>query len=669
MQANKDTERRNPRLDAEWFTTMRIFGSLCVWLLLAALFSQPSSDGAHLLDDLSARWTQGQVSNALQAPLVRTVQSGGVALRAGSLYPTARPARNQFQMSLPGVNPGDLLVLITWAGVDDNTQRDDPGTPYDGVRMRLLVENQVVAEADCTFSGWRPLAADLTPYAGRTITVAFEADPKNNAHSDRAYFAEAQLVRLRERFAQKVVRTLPPEGVLEVRGVPGDQFTLDAPNHPPLRATIPSSGVLWLRYAFAGAGEATLTELQPEASARVYPLHPRLRIELAAARRAVLTPGETTEILVRIRNIGAGTWKQDRIQLTVQSLSDAEILTHPQLETDLLPPGAAAETRFRVRVGARPRLSLIMRSSAGNDAMILAPVVVASTPNIPASGTIARVENGVGILQNEQLRMVISPASWGGHAARLFTKQADAWVPVASSAPLADAIINAENAPPKLQHLVVESITTDPATLRLIVQGRMGLTTRAVLEYRLEENRLSCLGRLIADLDSHLYRFRFPDWRVGDGSFGDARDEALFPISDDRLGEERTAEPPRNLHFAPDPSKITAPVMAVRWRSYLVSMEWDPTLGWSGVLRAPNALFASPNFLEGGANHRFALWVPTIPRWADENTQQAREPFRLLKGETVVLRATLSVRTDAEEGIQAMEPYRKRLEMPSPPAP
>ncbi len=154
---------------------------------------------------------------------------------------------------------------------------------------------------------------------------------------------------------------------------------------------------------------------------------------------------------------------------------------------------------------------------------------------------------------------------------------------------------------------------------------------------------------------------------MGDGSFGDARDEALFPISDDRLGEERTAEPPRNLHFAPDPSKITAPVMAVRWRSYLVSMEWDPTLGWSGVLRAPNALFASPNFLEGGANHRFALWVPTIPRWADENTQQAREPFRLLKGETVVLRATLSVRTDAEEGIQAMEPYRKRLEMPSPP--
>lgn len=653
---------------------MRIVGSLCVWLLCATLFPQPYSDGVHLLEDLTARWAQGQVSNAMQTPFVRTVQSGGVALRAGLLHPTARPAQNQFQITLPSVNPGDLLVLIAWAGVDDNARRDDLNNPHDGVRMRLRVENQVAAEVDCTTAGWHPLAVDLTPYAGRTIPIAFEADPKNNANYDWAYFAEAQLVRLRERFAQTVGRNLPPEGVLEVRGAPGDQFTIQAPNHPPLSATIPSSGVIWLRYAFVGAREATLTELQPETRVRVYPLLPRLRIELAAARCAVLTPGETTEVLVRVRNIGAGTWKHDRVQIAVQSLSDAEILTRPELETDLLPPGTAAETRFRVRVGVRPRLSLMMRSNAGNDALIVAPVVAATTPSIPASETVARAEGSVGVLQNERLRLVISPASSSGHAARLFVRQDGTWVPVASSAPLADAIVNAENAPPKRQHLAVESITADPTTLRLIVHGRVGLTARATLEYRLEGNRLRCVGRLIADIDSHLYRFRFPDWRVGDGSFGEAKDDALFPGLEYLLGEERSssstnAAPPYDLRFAPDPYKITAPLMAVRWRGYLVSMEWDPTQGWSGVLRVPNALFASPNFLEGGANHRFALWVPAIPRWADENTQQAREPFRLLKGETVVLQATLSVRTDAEDGIQAMEQYLKRVGMPFPPAP
>jgi hypothetical protein len=389
-----------------------------------------------------------------------------------------------------------------------------------------------------------------------------------------------------------------------------------------------------------------------------------------APRRAVLTPGETTEVLVRVRNIGAGTWRNDRAQLSVQSLGDADILTRPELETDLLPPNAATEARFRIRVGARPRLSIMLRSGAGSDAAILAPVVAMNAINLPATGTVARAENGSGALQNESLRLLITPASAGGHAARLFVRQGDEWVAVASSAPLADAVVNAEGAPPKLNAFALESITADPTGMRLILQGRLGLTARATLEYQLQGNRLRCTGRIVAEVNAHLYRFRFPDWRVGDGSFGEAKDEALFPGLEYLLGEERSsgsafAVPPYDVRFAPDPYKITAPVMAVRWRSYLVSMEWDPTQGWSGVLRAPNALFASPNFLEGGANHRFALWVPSIPRWADENTQQAREPFRLIKGDSALLQATLTVRTDASDVIEAMAQYLQRVGMPS----
>ncbi|MCS7209324.1 MAG: hypothetical protein NZ874_07110 [Fimbriimonadales bacterium] len=653
---------------------MRRLWCVAAWLASVLAFPQPFSDGVHVLDDLTARWTQGQASNALQIASARTVRSGGVAMRAGFLHPTTRPARLQFQVALPAVNPGDQLALIAWAGVDDNARRDDPTNPHDGVQMRLIVENQVAAEAECDTAGWQALSADLTPYAGRTISVAFEADPKRNANYDWAYFAGAQVVRLRERFALKVGRTLPPEGVLEVRGTAGDQFALDAPNHPPVRATIPPRGVVWLRYAFHGARSANLAELQPETVARVYPLQPRLRLETVAARRAVLTLGETTEVLVRLRNVGAGTWQNDRVQLSVQSLGDAEVLSRPEVEADLLPPDATVETRFRVRVGARPRLSVLMRSGAGNDAVLLTPVVALNTPSLPASGKIARAENGVGVLQNEQLRLIISPASSGGYAARLFAKQGDTWVPVASSAPLADAVLNAENAPPKPSALSVETITADAAALRLLVQGRMGLIARATLEYQLEGNRLRCTGRLVAEVNAHLYRFRFPDWRVGDGAFGDAKDEALFPGLEYLLGTERSSSaafvaPPHEQRFAPDPYKITAPLMAVRWRNYLLSLEWDPAQGWSGVLRAPNALFASPNFLEGGANHRFALWVPSIPRWAEENTQQAREPFRFLKDDSVLLQATLVVRLDATDVAQAMEQYLQRVGTPYPPAP
>jgi hypothetical protein len=393
---------------------------LCPFVLssLRVFPAQPASDGVLILNDLTAQWAQGQVSNALGAPTVRTVASGGVEKRGGMLHPTARPARNQFTLRLPAVNAGDLLALTAWVGVDDLARRDDPQNPHDGVRARLLVEGTVVAEADCDTPGWRALSADLTPYAGKTVTIAFETDAKGNANYDWAYFAEAQVLRLRERFALKVARELPPEGVLEVRGKAGDAFTLRAPNHPPVNAEIPKSGVLWLRYAFAGARSATLSDLPPNSSARVYPFLPRLRFETVATRRAVLTQGETTEVVVRIRNIGAGTWRNDRAQLSVQSLGDADILTRPELETDLLPPNAVAEARFRIRVGARPRLSIMLRSSAGNDAAILAPVVAINGMSLPATGTVARAENGSGALQNDSLRLLITPASAGADMPR-----------------------------------------------------------------------------------------------------------------------------------------------------------------------------------------------------------------------------------------------------------
>jgi hypothetical protein len=366
------------RSRALWFALC-----LAVSLSPCIAFVQPASDGVFVLDDLTARWAQGQVSNALNAPNVRTVASGGVEKRGGMLHPTARPARNLFTLSLPAVNAGDLLALTAWVGVDDLARRDDPQNPHNGVRARLLVEGAVATEADCDTPGWRALSADLTPYAGKSITVAFETDAKGNANYDWVYFAEAQVLRLRERFALKIARELPPEGVLEVRGTAGSSFTLRAPNHPPVNAEIARSGVLWLRYAFTGARGATLSDLPPNSSARVYPFLPRLRFETVATRRAVLTQGETTEVVVRIRNIGAGTWRDDRALLSVQSLGDADILTRPELATDLLPPNAIAETRFRIRVGARPRLSIMLRSGAGNDAAILAPVVAMNAMSLP----------------------------------------------------------------------------------------------------------------------------------------------------------------------------------------------------------------------------------------------------------------------------------------------
>jgi hypothetical protein len=258
--------------------------------------------------------------------------------------------------------------------------------------------------------------------------------------------------------------------------------------------------------------------------------------------------------------------------------------------------------------------------------------------------------------------------------ARLFGKQGEGWVQLATMPLVAEAILNAENAPPKPAPFMLESASLDEANLRLTLQGRMGLVGRIGIEFRLASNRLESLARLSSTVNAHMYLFRFPDWCVGDGSFGERKEEALLPgleylLNEERSSGEQNAAPPYHLRFAPHPYKITVPLMAVRWRNWLVGMYWDAQQSWSGVLTMPNALFFSPNGQAHGAHHRFALWVPTIPRWAEENTTQAREQFRLLKGESVQLSATLFVLPNARDISEAIETYLQRFGMPYPPAP
>lgn len=650
---------------------------MLVGLLGAA--AQPAANGVHRLIDLLAQWQTGQTDGLLAPTVVRTVASGGVRKQGGFLHPTQRPARIQFTLSLPTISKDEKLVLLAWAGVDDNIPRDDRAHPHDGVRARVIANGQTVAETDCADAGWQPLSADLSPFGGQTVKLEFVVDAKGNTNYDWAYIAEPRIVRLRERFARKVARVLPPEGILEVRSDKSITLSLKptlskGSTTSPLHIFLTANQTVWLEYGFYGASEATLETEGANIDARIYDYLPRLRFEGVYTRQSLLRPGETVEAIAVIRNSGNGTWRNDRLRLEVNTLQDAQVLDKLEPDFVLLAPGESRPVQFRVRVGARPKLALRLRSNAGDDALILTPVVSGLPAGVPDTGRVARRFGEHLVLQNAQLRFVLSPAWGSALCGRLFGRQGDAWVQLATMPAVADAILNAENAPPKPAPFMLESATIEEPSMRIVLQGRMGLVGRVSIELRLVENRLECTARLSGTVNAHLYRFRFPDWRIGDGSFGERKDEALFPGLEYLLGEERSsgeenAAPPYNLRFAPHPYKITLPLMAVRWRNWLIGMHWDAQQGWSGILRAPNALFLSPNWLEHGAHHRFALWAPTIPRWADENTLQAREPFRLLKGESVQLSATLFVRSDSRDISEAIELYLQRYGVPYPPAP
>lgn len=146
----------------------------------------------------------------------------------------------------------------------------------------------------------------------------------------------------------------------------------------------------------------------------------------------------------------------------------------------------------------------------------------------------------------------------------------------------------------------------------------------------------------VPERQSKLLLFWGPRLYAGDGSFGDSKDEALFAGLDwlgpkDRSSANPALAPDARLWFAPTPAKVTIPLMCVVHKGKMVGLMWDPMQKWYGEQTCPSAVFASPNWIEGKANHLLGLYVPSIPRFAAENTLRAHTPAVIEAGQPVSL--------------------------------
>ena len=178
-----------------------------------------------------------------------------------------------------------------------------------------------------------------------------------------------------------------------------------------------------------------------------------------------------------------------------------------------------------------------------------------------------------------------------------------------------------------------------------------------------------------------------PNIYVGDGTGGEAKTWGLFPGLEYLFGAEPSSNP---RDFAPNladrrtphPHKNTVPLMAIsvgpdsqappekpnrffapdslkdqplllsrRSKSggsdfqsdTTIGLWWDPLQRWDAGHAFPSARFASPNFEEGLANHRLALFLPSTPDFVAENEERASKPYELPANKTVTLDSSLVV--------------------------
>jgi hypothetical protein len=133
---------------------------------------------------------------------------------------------------------------------------------------------------------------------------------------------------------------------------------------------------------------------------------------------------------------------------------------------------------------------------------------------------------------------------------------------------------------------------------------------------------------------------------AGDGAFGAAKQSALLPgveylTADEVSSGEYGIVPPHSDRRAPDPYKLTLPLMAVASEDLCAGLFWEPTAAWAQGRHGPGAYFASPERWEGREAHALGLLAPSVRDGLPENARELEQPLTIGAGETLTLSSAL----------------------------
>ncbi len=192
---------------------------------------------------------------------------------------------------------------------------------------------------------------------------------------------------------------------------------------------------------------------------------------------------------------------------------------------------------------------------------------------------------------------------------------------------------------------------------------------RVRLAYQLDGTALAATHEFIPNGNTDLLAFDGPAFLAGAGSFGDRKDSAIFcgidSLSREPSNNTLAIAAPHHLRFAPDPRKVTHPLMSLALDGTVLVYTWDDHAEW-----APGQSFPVPHFeapaLDGSAWSRMALLAPSGTRYIRENELVAHTPYPLQAGETVRLSAEIRV-LDGEKALDGLTDDLRRRTLPEPP--
>ena len=347
-------------------------------------------------------------------------------------------------------------------------------------------------------------------------------------------------------------------------------------------------------------------------------LAPRVRW-LAAAFPSVVEQGAETTITLLARNRGsaaspAAPWTLRGPALRIEGSGTRQVAP--------LAPGEERAVRWKARaVGAPGVHGALLRCAAGEEELSL-PVGLVVLPK--GAGEEGSGDAIVSWGEGKRLRFVRLPQGFGPAAVEV--REGEAWRPIAWLAWLGRARFALGDG--RERATVLYGKRVGPGEFRARFSGPGGSRWVYSLEVK-QEPKTGALGffaQLAPERGGGEVRIEGPAVLAGEGSFGLAKDEALFCGLEWLEGEEISSsdldiaeDHPDRPRFEPHPTKITVPCMAVRGGGRVLALLWPAPRMEGGVLRQLGASFCSPDYLNGRAAHRMQVFAPAPERDNEPN--------------------------------------------------
>lgn len=672
----------------------------CTFVLMTLVMAYPTvaSAGVTVVYDFAKRYGDAKVVNAL-SPGTRRATCGGVSKPAISLHPTTGETTATYRVPLPRIDRSQRLVLLFSVGLGDGLKKNDPLHPFDGVRFALRVNGSERFRTTLNDSGWQEGAVDLSDLAGQRVDIVFVTQPNGNSNYDWAWWGEPRILKLSDSILGKDGVAATGKGIVTAEASAGARLEVmpaDPSTNERVRTSMSTRGLLVASFDFTkNKTSAVRVSGSNVRNMAVYEYDPALEIVSFGPANALVYAGQKTEFRCTIRNSGEGVLKESagvKASLGIGPMSDPGIgISELKKQTSdsvggvtvgSLQPGETKTVSWTTQIPDTPGVFAYVILSDGVHKDMRKDWI--GSPGKPPADLPAEADapefrvlaDGNAMLQSKGLRVVFVKGGAGFTGWTLNILKGNKWEQ-AGAGTFGQLIVAGKDA-------------SEPVTYRLYparvdqVPGRAGATftlskrvsdANCKLEWSFvldqSQPRVTVTNSISSDKALDILHFSGPMLYAGDGSFGQSKDEGMFPgleylLTESSSGTENV-NPPNNLRTVPHPNKITIPFMAVRNGQTLISLEWDPLQKWDEKNDRPAAIFASPNFLDTQDNHLMGLFVPSVPEWTPENKSLAERPYTLQPGKTLRLQADVTVKSDSNTILDAVDGWLARHALPSPP--